>query len=170
MDNAPTGMGSEAVPLLPYMSEGLRPTRRSYNKDSQSVEAVNVPSYKRERKSAVARKTTIVLEDDLTGQVLESGHGETVAFALDGQNFEIDLSGDNAAQLRADLSRYVDAARKTSASRGGASGRRSGTRGSAASGRKDTGAIRTWARENGHEVSERGRVPSSVIEAYDAAH
>ena len=118
----------------------------------------------------MARKTTIVLEDDLTGQVLEDGHGETVAFALDGQSFEIDLSGDNAGQLRADLGRYVDAARKVSTSRGGATGRRSAGNGSAASGRKDTGVIRTWARENGHEVSERGRVPSSVIEAYDAAH
>jgi len=120
----------------------------------------------------VARKTTIVLEDDLTGQVLEDGDGETVAFALDGQSYEIDLSGDNAGQLRADLGRYVDAARKVNTSRGGASGRRTGTGtgGSAGSARKDTGAIRIWARENGHEVSERGRVPSSVIEAYDAAH
>jgi len=118
----------------------------------------------------VARKTTIVLEDDLTGQVLEDGHGETVAFALDGQSYEIDLSGDNAGQLRADLGRYVDAARKVSTSRSAASGRRPAGGGSAASGRKDTGAIRTWARENGHEVSERGRVPSSVVEAYDAAH
>jgi hypothetical protein len=118
----------------------------------------------------VARKTTIVLEDDLTGQVMEEGHGETVAFALDGQSYEIDLAADNAGQLRADLGRYVDAARKISASRSGASGRRTTTGGSAAQGRKDTGAIRTWARENGHEVSERGRVSSSVVEAYDAAH
>ena len=116
----------------------------------------------------MARKTTIVLEDDLTGQVLEEGRGETVTFALDGQSYEIDLSGDNAGQLRADLGRYVDAARKTSSSRSGASSRRTG--GPAASGRKDTGAIRTWARENGHEVSERGRIPTSVMEAYDAAH
>lgn len=44
------------------------------------------------------------------------------------------------------------------------------TGGSVASSRRDTGAIRTWARENGHEVSERGRIPASVVEAYDAAH
>ena len=118
----------------------------------------------------MARKTTIVLEDDLTGQVLEEGHGETMAFALDGQNYEIDLSGANAEQLRADLGRYVDAARKVSTTRGGASGRRTAAGGSAAAGRKDTGAIRGWARENGHEVSERGRIPSSIVEAYDAAH
>jgi hypothetical protein len=118
----------------------------------------------------VARKTTIVLEDDLSGEVLEEGRGETVSFALDGQSYEIDLSGDNATQLRTDLRRYVDAARKTSAPRSSASGRRTATSGSAASGRKDTGEIRTWARENGHEVSKRGRIPTSVIEAYDAAH
>ncbi|WP_345433899.1 Lsr2 dimerization domain-containing protein, partial [Modestobacter marinus] len=55
----------------------------------------------------MARKTTIVLEDDLTGQVLEDGHGGTVAFALDGQSYEIDLSADNTEQMRADLGRYV---------------------------------------------------------------
>ncbi|WP_299952616.1 Lsr2 family protein [uncultured Modestobacter sp.] len=117
----------------------------------------------------MARKTTIVLEDDLTGRVLEEGHGETVAFALDGQSYEIDLSEANSAQLRADLSRYVDAGRKTSAQRGGTQGRK-GASSSAAAGRKDTGEIRTWARENGHEVSERGRIPSSIVEAYDAIH
>lgn len=118
----------------------------------------------------MARKTTIVLEDDLSGEVLEEGRGETVSFALEGQSYEIDLSGDNATQLRADLRRYVDAARKTSAPRGSTSGRRTAGSGSTAPGRRDTGEIRTWARENGHEVSERGRISSSVIEAYDAAH
>jgi len=117
----------------------------------------------------VARKTTIVLEDDLSGEVLEQGRGETVVFALDGQSYEIDLSEENSAQLRSDLSRYVDAARKTSAPRGGASGRRAAASNSAAAGRKDTGEIRTWARKNGHEVSERGRIPSAIVEAYDAS-
>jgi len=118
----------------------------------------------------MARKTTILLEDDLTGEVLAEGHGETVTFALDGQSYEIDLSGDNATQLRADLRRYVDAGRKTSTTNSAGAGRRPSTGGSAAPRRKDTGEIRTWARENGHEVSERGRIPSSVVEAYDAAH
>jgi hypothetical protein len=117
----------------------------------------------------VARKTTIVLEDDLTGHVLEEGHGETVTFALDGQSYEIDLSEENSTQLRGDLSRYIDAARKISAPRGGTQGRKaaSSSRGAA---RTDTGEVRTWARANGHEVSERGRIPSAVVEAYDAAH
>jgi len=117
----------------------------------------------------VARKTTIVLEDDLSGEVLEQGRGETISFALDGQAFEIDLSEENSAQLRADLSRYVDAGRKTNAPRGGTPGRKAANS-SAGAGRKDTGEIRTWAREHGHEVSERGRIPSAVVEAYDAAH
>lgn len=118
----------------------------------------------------MARKTTILLEDDLTGQLLEEGHGETVTFALDGQSYEIDLSGDNSTQLRADLCRYADAGRRVSTTPGGASGRSSAPGGSPASGRRDTGAIRTWAHENGHAVSERGRIPSAVIEGYDAAH
>lgn len=118
----------------------------------------------------MARKTTIVLEDDLNGQLLEEGHGETVTFALDGQNYEIDLSEENSAQLRDDLRRYVDAGRKVSSTRGRSTARSSGTGSSTTPGRKDTGAIRTWAREHDHEVSERGRIPASVIEAYDAAH
>ncbi|CCH89214.1 Putative lysyl tRNA synthetase-like protein [Modestobacter italicus] len=118
----------------------------------------------------MARKTTIVLEDDLSGEVLEEGRGKTVSFALDGQSYEIDLSGDNASQLRADLRRYVDAGRKTSAPRGSASGRRTAASDPSASGRKDTGEIRSWARKSGHEVSDRGRIPSSVVEAYDAVH
>lgn len=118
----------------------------------------------------MARKTTIVFEDDLTGELLEEGHGQTLAFGLDGQGYEIDLSGDNAGQLRADLRRYIGAGRKVSTTRGSGSGRRSGTGGSPRAGRQQTAAIRDWARENGVEVSDRGRIPSAVIEAYNAAH
>lgn len=117
----------------------------------------------------MARRTKIVLEDDLTGEVLEEGRGETVSFGLDGTPYEIDLSGDNSAELRQALKRYIDAGRKagsgsrrsTASTPRSAAGRRS---------REDTAAIRAWARESGHEVSERGRIPATIIEAYEAAH
>ncbi|SDY87607.1 Lsr2 protein [Modestobacter sp. DSM 44400] len=118
----------------------------------------------------MARKTTILLEDDLTGEVLEEGRGETVAFALDGQSYEIDLSGENSTQLRADPRRFIDAGRKVSGTRASGPGRSSTTGSSASPGRNGTGAIRAWARENGHELSGRGRISGSVIKAYDAAH
>ena len=123
-----------------------------------------------EMRTFVARKTQIMLEDDLTGELLDDGAGDTISFALDGTSYEIDLSDDNAAEMREVLSRYTAAARKVatsgrrSASGGGAPKRASG------GGRTDLAAIREWAKANGHEVSERGRIAGAVVEAYDAAH
>ena len=117
----------------------------------------------------MARKTQIVLEDDLSGEVLEDGAGETVSFSLDGQAFEIDLSSENATKLRDDLARYIGHARKTASS--GSGGRQTSSRGrSSSADKRDLAPVREWARQNGYEVSERGRVKANVIEAYDAAH
>ena len=116
----------------------------------------------------MARKVQVILSDDLDENVPAD---ETVSFALDGTNYEIDLSDKNATQLREAFSRYVQAARKVGRGSGGrASG---GGRSRATGGRMDreqAGAIRDWARKNGHNVSDRGRIPASVVEAYEAAH
>jgi hypothetical protein len=117
----------------------------------------------------VARKTQIVLEDDLTGDLLEDGAGETVSFALDGTSFEIDLSADNASEMREALSRYTEAARKVSSQARRTSASAS-PRKAAGTGRSDLAEIREWAKSNGHEVSERGRIANAVVAAYDAAH
>jgi hypothetical protein len=124
----------------------------------------------------MAQKVSVVLVDDLD----ESVATETVAFSLDGQSYEIDLNEKNAAELRDAMAKYVAAARRPgrsgSGSASGSGGRRSG-RGSsgsrpaaAGSDRERVQAIREWARSNGHTVSERGRLSSNVIAAYDAAH
>lgn len=114
----------------------------------------------------MARKAVVILEDDLTGQLLEPGRGETITFGLDGQAYEIDLSGEHATELRQALRRYTDAARRT-----GATGRRAGqARRQNGQRRPDSGAIRAWARENGHSVPDRGRIPNTVLAAYTAAH
>ncbi len=115
------------------------------------------------KETGVAQKTQVVLIDDLTGDILSDGQGQTVSFALDGTSYEIDLNKKNADALRKDLRRYVDAARKLG--RAGSASRRS-----AGGGRQDTAAIRDWARQNGHAVNERGRIPSSIVEAYQSAH
>lgn len=117
----------------------------------------------------VARKTQIVLEDDLTGDLLEDGTGETVLFAFDGTSFEIDLSTDNATEMREALSRYTGAARTVSSASPRASASPS-SRKAAGTGRSDLAEIREWAKSHGHEVSERGRIKNTVMEAYDAAH
>ena len=116
----------------------------------------------------MARRIVHQLVDDLDGTVLEVGEGETVLFSLDGTAYEIDLTDDNAAALRAALATYTAAARSISSSRSssssGAGARRRRT------GQQDYSAVRAWAKSNGYQVSERGRVPASVLEAYEAAH
>jgi hypothetical protein len=105
----------------------------------------------------MAQKVTVVLEDDLTGGPAD----ETMRFAVDGAGYEIDLSAKNAAAFGKLLAPYFEHARKV----GRAQGRRSG----AASSRQRSGDIRAWATEHGLAVSERGRIPASVVEQYHAA-
>ena len=108
----------------------------------------------------MAQRVNVVLVDDLNGEEA----AETVTFGLDGSNYEIDLSEANAEQLRSALKPYIDAARKTGGRRRRASGR------GASSGGTSAADIRQWARENGWDVPERGRVSADVREAYAAAH
>lgn len=117
----------------------------------------------------MTRRIVHQLVDDLDGTVLEVGSGETVLFSLDGIAYEIDLTDDNAAAFRAALYPYVSAARSISASRSAATGG-SSSRKRRRGGQQDYSAVREWAKQNGHQVSERGRVPASVLEAYEAAH
>jgi hypothetical protein len=109
----------------------------------------------------VAQRVHIVLEDDIDGGTAE----ETVRFGLDGVNYDIDLSAANAAKLRDALAPYVGAARRSSGGRGS----RKGSRSRGGSGTNPS-QIREWARANGYQVSDRGRVPADVKAAYDAAN
>ncbi|MGY1707202.1 Lsr2 family protein [Geodermatophilus sp. SYSU D00697] len=116
----------------------------------------------------MARKVQVILSDDLDEDLPAD---ETVSFSLDGTNYEIDLSEKNAEEMRNALSRYVQAARKVGRGSGRASGGgRSRPTGGGRMDREQAGAIRDWARKNGHQVSDRGRIPASVVEAYEAAH
>ncbi len=117
----------------------------------------------------MARRIVHQLVDDLDGTVLEVGEGETVLFSLDGVAYEIDLTGSNAAALRDALAPFIAAGRSISSARA-ASAAGSGGSKRRRTGQPDYGPIRAWARENGYQLSERGRVPASVIEAYEAAH
>ncbi|GGH43946.1 histone-like nucleoid-structuring protein Lsr2 [Microbacterium album] len=114
----------------------------------------------------MARKIVHQLVDDLDGTVLEPGEGETVLFSLDGKSYEIDLTAENAQSLRDTFTPYISAARRMS----GGSSSSSAPRGRRRGGQTDYGPIREWAKQNGYKVSERGRVPATIIEAYEAAH
>ncbi|MDO5661884.1 MAG: Lsr2 family protein [Brachybacterium sp.] len=104
----------------------------------------------------MARKTFVELIDDIDGSKAE----ETVSFSLDGVSYEIDLTTDNAQKLRNDVGQWTDKARRVA-------GRRQ--RGAVARG-EDTGKIRQWARDNGYDVSDRGRISGEIREAYRQAH
>jgi len=110
----------------------------------------------------VAQKVQVLLVDDIDGGEAD----ETVTFALDGKTYEIDLTTTNADKLRGLLEPYVKGGRRTG-------GRASGGRGkarAASGGSQDTAQIRAWAKENGYEVNDRGRVPQSIREAYEKAN
>lgn len=113
----------------------------------------------------MAQKVMVTLVDDLDGSEAE----ETVEFGLDGAFYEIDLSEDNAERLRNALSEYVEharrqAGRKRAGARAGA-GRAPRT---ASADREQNQAIREWARKQGMNVSDRGRIPKEVTDAYNA--
>jgi hypothetical protein len=112
----------------------------------------------------MAQRVNVVLVDDIDG----SDATETVSFALDGVDYEIDLSDEHAEEIREAVSLYLGHARRP----GGR--RRCNRRASSGAGADSAGAsaadIRAWARENGWDVPERGRVSAEVREAYSAAH
>lgn len=109
----------------------------------------------------MAQKTQVILVDDVDG----SEATQTITFALDGVSYEIDLNDEHAAALRESLEEWTTKARRTAGRR--SSGRRRSA-GAASSG--ETQRIREWAREQGLEVSDRGRISAEVREAYEAAH
>ena len=106
----------------------------------------------------MAKKVTVTLIDDYDGK---STADETVHFSIDGRNYEIDLSMKNAGKLRELLSPWVENSRKL-----GRTGRKTSGRQRSAANAEQTAAIREWAREQGYEVSTRGRIPAEIVQAY----
>lgn len=113
----------------------------------------------------MAQKVIVELVDDLDGSA--AGNVSTVTFALDGAHYEIDLSDVNAERLRDDLADFVGAARRTRGRVKRAAQAKSPTPTSAD--REQTQAIRQWARRNGHDIADRGRIPANVISAFEEA-
>lgn len=106
----------------------------------------------------MAKEMKLVLTDDFDG----STAAETVSFSLDQTNYEIELSHENAENLRNALAPYIERARrivKPKASKRANSNVQ-----------RDSKLVRAWALENGHNISDRGRIPFEVLEAFDQAH
>ena len=108
--------------------------------------------------AGMATKITVALEDDLDGGPAE----ETLRFGVDGSEYEIDLNKKNAGAFRRQLAPFIEHAR-----RAGRGQRRRSVRTS--SSRERSGGIRAWAKDQGIAVSERGRIPASVADQYEAA-
>ena len=112
----------------------------------------------------MAQRVEVVLIDDIDG----GKAAETVTFALDGVTYEIDLSDKNAAKLRDVFAPYVAAGSKVA--RGGVvvGGRAARGRGGATADREQNKAIREWAKKNGKDISDRGRIPQEIVDEFHA--
>jgi hypothetical protein len=110
------------------------------------------------------KETITVVRDDLDGSVIEEGQGETVRFSVNNTSYIMDLTTKNAAAFRDAIKPYIDAAVKEVASLP-----RSAS--SAPKGNKEElQKIRQWAKDNGYQVSDRGRVSAEIQSAYHAAN
>lgn len=109
----------------------------------------------------MARSVKVILTDDIDGTPAES----TIEFAYKGNEYEIDLSEENAEKLADALAPFITAGRKTSSGRG-----RGKASGSAASNREETQKIRLWAIDAGKSVNARGRIPQEIVDAYHASN
>ncbi|SIS04030.1 histone-like nucleoid-structuring protein Lsr2 [Williamsia sterculiae] len=112
----------------------------------------------------MAKKQVVQFIDDLDGKILDEF--ETVKWSLDGKHYEFDTSPKHAAQFRDSLTRYVEISR----SGGSRAAKKVQSNGSGTRSKEQTQAIRDWANANGIEVSDRGRIPLKVIEAFEEAH
>lgn len=110
----------------------------------------------------MARKVQVLLVDDID----DSAAARNITFSIEGDHYEIDLAQANIDRLHKALEPFIAAARKVKrpGRTRGSSSSRSGRRG------VEPAVIRQWAKEQGMEVSERGRVSKEVLQAYEAAH
>ncbi len=118
----------------------------------------------------MAQKTIVTLVDDLTGEEAESI--STVEFALDGVTYELDLTDENSTKLHDALSQYAKAGRKIGGRRRSGPGPRraiNSTGRTAGYNRETLKSIREWAKKSGHNVSDRGRLPAEVLQAWQTA-
>ncbi|HET9118284.1 MAG TPA: Lsr2 family protein [Pseudonocardiaceae bacterium] len=113
----------------------------------------------------MAQKVITEFIDDIEGSPAE----RTFTFAVDGTNYEIDLSAENITEFKSAIGGFIESARKIKGSSDGRRTRSTGADGGRQS-REQTQAVREWARQHGHNISNRGRIPSSIQQAFDQAH
>lgn len=115
----------------------------------------------------MAQLTVVRFIDDIDGSDLADAETPTLTFALDGTQYEIDLSDKSQEKLRKALAPYIGAGRRVSGSRGKAP---RGRKSAAAATGATAADVRAWAVEQGLDVPARGRVPQEVRDAFEAAN
>ena len=113
----------------------------------------------------MAQRVFVEMVDDLDGGAAD----QTVPFSLDGVSYEIDLSNDNIKEFHEAIAGFVDSARKVTTSGLGRRARKTSISTNGRS-REQTQAVREWARQQGHSVNDRGRIPAAIQQAFDQAH
>ncbi|OKI09746.1 hypothetical protein A6A06_03595 [Streptomyces sp. CB02923] len=115
----------------------------------------------------MAQKIVTIYTDDLTGE--ESAEVATHSLAVDGIAYEVDLAPDSYDKLLEAIGPFLKAGRRTGRMKTGAGSRKAGSASGSGSGSGETAKIRAWAKDNGYEVNERGRVSADIREAYQNA-
>ena len=122
----------------------------------------------------MAKRVTTQLVDDIDGSVIDDDSGETIEFAVNGVEYEIDLKAKNATEFHRKLDYYIEYATRVGGRKRKPSPATASTAtaagGSAKRDPEQTRAIRQWAFDQGYEISERGRIPADIVEAYNGAH
>lgn len=121
---------------------------------------------------SMAERVVRQLIDDLDGSDISDGGGERIEFSVRGVEYQIDLAASNIAKLDKALKPFVEAASKVRGTRSRRAVKSISLNGNGNGGgsKEQLAAIRKWARKNGFEVSDRGRIKGEILEAFEAAH
>jgi hypothetical protein len=117
----------------------------------------------------MAERIYVQVVDDIDGKVLREGEGETIHFSVDGVSYEIDLSVKHAREFRKSMSPYTSSATRINGKRRGgktSSHQEKPTRIDPFQSKH----IRQWANANGYSIGKKGRIPTNVLNAYNAAN
>lgn len=123
----------------------------------------------------MAKKVFTQLVDDIDGSVIDDESGETIEFSVNGVDYLVDLKAKNASEFHRKIGYYIEHATRV----GGRKRRHSPTSTAPSAAPSNSGAtrdpaqtraVRQWAADNGYEISDRGRIPAAIEEAFTAAH
>ncbi len=118
----------------------------------------------------MARATIEQITDDVDGSELDPSEVIVQTFTINGVDYSLDLGAKSAEKFDKDMQKWIDKATKIGGRQRRATPKQAPATSEVRSDKSQLAAIREWARENGYEVSDRGRIPNAIVEAFNAAH